>query len=68
MSTRDEPATPQQIRAIAKLSRGLGIKEALEETKMTQGQAGRLVRELSGELKHTRQTGKKWTPRYDPRN
>lgn len=66
MSLRDEPATPSQVRAITHLCAGLGIKEALEEKKMTRGEAGMLVRELSTKMKVVRKTGKKLQPRYDP--
>jgi len=49
-------ATSGQVESITKLCRALGIKSPLEEKKMTFGEAGRLVRKLSIQLK--REKGK----------
>jgi len=51
-------ATGKQKVAITKLSAALGIKEPIEETPMTSGDAGRLVRELYAKLRVRRRSAR----------
>ncbi len=48
------PATDSQILLITRLCMGLGIKEPLEERKMTIAQAGTLIRQLTSYKKRRR--------------
>lgn len=47
-------ATPRQKQAIASLCRALGIKDEVEQRPMTSGAAGKLVRELTNQMKANR--------------
>ncbi len=47
----DNDATLFQKKKIAQLCQAKGIKEPIEEQPMSQGEAGRLIRELSRGLK-----------------
>lgn len=51
MSKLDDDATALQRRKISQLCIALGITELMEEKPMTKGEAGRLVRQLSNDLK-----------------
>ncbi len=63
MTSYDAPATPKQIRTIAKLCSGLRIQEPLEEKYKTIGSAGRVIRELSTQLSYERKKGIKRCPK-----
>jgi len=52
MNGRNEPATGHQLHTIACLSQSLGIKEQIEETPMTLGEAGLIIRRLKNERRH----------------
>ena len=52
------PATGVQLHWIAKYCSLLGIREPLEEVKMTRGEAGRKIRLLKGDLQKRRRRGK----------
>lgn len=59
---RPEPeydATPTQKRKLTQLSAALRLTGNLDYRKLTKGEAGRLIRELSQELKRRRQKGGK---------
>jgi len=52
----DDDATAQQRRRLAQLAQSLGIKEPIEESRMTIGEAGRQIRELEGRKRGTTMT------------
>lgn len=51
-------ATPSQKRTIAKLSSILGDRSNIEELKMTKGEAGKLIRNLSSKISKERKLGR----------
>jgi len=66
MSTRlDEPATGRQLRLIAVLCMKHGISEPVEEKPLTKGEAGRLIRRLTGQ--RIRRNGSKGLKSQDSR-
>ena len=54
----NEPATGHQLHAIACLCQANGIRELLEDNKMTIGEAGLLIRRLCSE-QHNRRNQKR---------
>ena len=54
---KTDPATGKELSAIAKLSSILRIKDPTEDKKVTHGQAGMLVRDLSAEIKRRTKLG-----------
>ena len=49
--TWQDPATDYQIRSITRLAIALGLREPIEENKMTRAEARKVIYDLSGELR-----------------
>lgn len=46
-----DPATDYQIRSITRLAIALGLREPIEENRMTRAEARKVIYDLSGELR-----------------